>query len=198
MRLGICFGLVLALAGICVAQDTNFSVGPQYLVTSGSPMFARPIATPNLSLGEPLPQIAGFPAAQALVTPESSSPSEPSQLYLSGVLWGEHSDARILGRVIVTPSLSLSEPPAIASAATDEQTTAPETTSEIEISSAAPRLPVPPSLFDAGVTGVTNAQYLRERGYGVPLGDTASFWKKNKPRAPRVYTNSDVERLHRN
>ena len=44
--------LMLVLVGICAAQETNFAVGPQYLMTSGSPLFARPIATPSLSLGE--------------------------------------------------------------------------------------------------------------------------------------------------
>jgi hypothetical protein len=53
-----CFFLLLLLTGLSAAQaaqDTNFSTGPQYLLT-GSPLFARPIATPGLSLGAPLPE----------------------------------------------------------------------------------------------------------------------------------------------
>jgi hypothetical protein len=52
MRLCSFFCSMLVLVGICAAQETNFAVGPQYLMTSGSPLFARPIATPSLSLGE--------------------------------------------------------------------------------------------------------------------------------------------------
>jgi hypothetical protein len=44
-----------ALVASCAAQDTNFAVGPQYLMTNGSPLFARPITTPSLSLGESRP-----------------------------------------------------------------------------------------------------------------------------------------------
>jgi hypothetical protein len=50
----------LALGGPCAAQETNFSAGPQYLMTSGSPLFAQPIATPSLDLNAPLP---GMPPA---------------------------------------------------------------------------------------------------------------------------------------
>jgi hypothetical protein len=44
---------------------------------------------------------------------------------------------------------------------------------------------------------MTDAQSLRQRGYGVPLGDAAAFWKTHKPGAPRVYTNIDIQRLRR-
>jgi hypothetical protein len=52
---------------------------------------------------------------------------------------------------------------------------------------------LPASITDTGVTGTTTALWLRERGYGVPLGDTASYWKTHKPHAPRVFTNADVQ-----
>jgi len=68
-------------------------------------------------------------------------------------------------------------------------------TSVVEITSAEPPRSLPASIVDSGVTGITDAQSLRERGFGVPLGDTAAFWKAHKPRAPRVYTNADVQRL---
>ena len=50
MRLASLFCFLIALAGISAAQDTNFPVGPQYLITGDSPMFLHPIATPTLSL----------------------------------------------------------------------------------------------------------------------------------------------------
>ena len=53
MRLGIFFSLLLVLGAISFAQEANFSVGPQYLITNGSPLFAQPIATPSLSFETP-------------------------------------------------------------------------------------------------------------------------------------------------
>jgi hypothetical protein len=72
-----------------------------------------------------------------------------------------------------------------------------ESVNEIEITS--PQIPVvlPASIVNSGVTAMTDAQSLRQRGYGVPLGDAAAFWKTHKPGAPRVYTNIDIQRLRR-
>ena len=58
MRLDRALLPLLALVGFSFAQDTNFSAGPQYLVTTGSPMLLRPIVTPSLSLGETQPVAA--------------------------------------------------------------------------------------------------------------------------------------------
>jgi hypothetical protein len=53
---------VLALlVGFCPAQDTNFGAGPQYLITSGNPMFLHSIATPSVSLNSPLPETPSVP-----------------------------------------------------------------------------------------------------------------------------------------
>jgi hypothetical protein len=59
MRLACC--LLFAVMGIGAAQDTNFPAGPQYLITFDSPMFARPLATPSLSLDAPLADIQPLP-----------------------------------------------------------------------------------------------------------------------------------------
>jgi hypothetical protein len=59
MRLYSFCCLMLVLVGVSAAQETNFAVGPQYLMTSGSPLFARPIATPSLSLGESRATVIG-------------------------------------------------------------------------------------------------------------------------------------------
>jgi hypothetical protein len=166
MRLATLFCLLLALSGFSAAQDTNFPVGPQYLITRDSPMFLQPIATPTLSLSTPPPS-AAEPALATEPVPEapSTSPVPLSQPDLASIYWGEN----------VTGKTSAS--------------------SEIELSSTAPPS-VPASILDTGVTGTTDAQSLRQRGYGVPLGDTASFWKSHKPHATRSYTNADVARLH--
>ena len=70
--------------------------------------------------------------------------------------------------------------------------------SVVEIVSTEPPRELPASFVEAGVVGITSVQSLRQQGYGAPLGDTANFWKAHKPRAPRVYTNADVERLRGN
>jgi hypothetical protein len=166
MRPACLFCLLIALAGISAAQDTNqdtsFSTGPQYLVTSGfSSLFNRPITTPSLSLGASLPEVQSLPAVGPVVEnqPFVANFNLTRQADLFPIYYG-----------------------------------AP-VTSVVEITSAEPPRSLPASIVDSGVTGVTDAQSLRERGYGVPLGDTAAFWKAHKPRAPRVYTNADVQRL---
>ena len=170
MRLASCFFSLLLLTGISAAQDTNFSVGPQYLVTGSSPMFLHPIATPSLSLSTSAPSPSA-PAAEALPEPSSPFAGAPPQPDLTRIFWGEP-----------------------ASEKSPEQVT--ENVGEIEITSAQPSQPLPASIVDPGVTSMTTAQSLRVWGFGAPLGETASFWKTHKPHASRRYTNADVQRLH--
>ena len=162
MRLAPLFCLLLALAGISAAQDTNFPVGPQYLMTSGSPLFAQPIATPSLFLEAPLPGIPSLPQIGPTVENEPfvANPELRHQADLFPVYYGY------------------------------------KPISDVEISSAQPTIALPASILDNGVTVMTTVQSLRLRGYGVPLGDTAAFWKSHRPHAIRVYTNADVQRLH--
>jgi hypothetical protein len=175
MRLATLFCSLLVLAGFTAAQDTNFSVGPQYLMTSGSPLFAQPIATPSLSLSTP-PASLSAAATEATSEPSSSSAGLPSQPDLTRIYWGK--------------------PDVAENAGGNASENASQNVSEIEITSAQPTSPMPASILDSGVTGMTTVQALRQRGYGVPLGDTAAFWKSHRPHAIRVYTNADVQRLH--
>jgi hypothetical protein len=162
MRLGSLFCLLFALMGISAAQEMSFPVGPQYLLTSGSPIFAQPIATPTLSLETPLPAIPSLPEVGPVVVdqPFIPNPELQHQADLFPIYYGY-------------PMLAV-----------------------VELSSAEPPRELPASLVDAGVTGMTEVQWLREQGYAAPLGDIASFWKAHRPHALRVYTNADVERLH--
>ena len=161
MRLAPLSCLLLALVSISAAQDTNFPVGPQYLLT-GSPLWAQSIATPTLSLETPLPPIPDLPEIGPVIgtQPYISNPELRHQADLFPVYYGY-------------PMLSV-----------------------VELSSAESPREVPPSILDAGATGMTELRWLREQGYEAPLGDTAAFWKVHKHRAPHVYTNADVERLH--
>jgi hypothetical protein len=55
MRLVHLLGFVLILGGVAVAQqpETNFPVGPQYLITQPYPNLLQPIATPSYAPWEP-------------------------------------------------------------------------------------------------------------------------------------------------
>lgn len=160
MRLASLFCLLIVLVGVTAAQDSNFPIGPQYLIT-GSQLFAQPIATPTLSLETPLPPIPELPEVGPVIgnQPYISDPELKHQADLFPIYYGY-------------PMPSMVE----------------------LVGTELPR-ELPASIVDAGVAGIINAHSLSELGYGVPLGDTALYWKVHKPHAPRVYTNSDVARL---
>ena len=89
MRFAGSLCLLLALAGISAAQDTNFSTGPQYLITTPSTMFLHSIATPSLSFGPasaPAPQVTNETviASQVVETP----PTLPNNADLARIYWG--------------------------------------------------------------------------------------------------------------
>jgi hypothetical protein len=160
MRLASLFCLLVLLVGVTAAQDSNFPIGPQYLIT-GSPTFARPIATPTFSLDTPLPAIPDLPQIGPVIgnQPYIANPVVEQQPDLFPIYYGYS-----------MPSV-------------------------VEIVDTEPPRELPASIVDAGVAGIVNAQSLSELGYGLPLGDTASYWKSHRPRAPRVYTNADIARL---
>jgi len=86
MRFAGCLVLLVAVAGMCAAQssDTNFASGPQYLITTTSTLFLRPIATPSLSFPSGL-----SPSTNAETGTPSSFPSPAIQNTpdLSRILW---------------------------------------------------------------------------------------------------------------
>lgn len=75
MRIGILL-LPFLLAGISFAQDTNFPAGPQYLITTQTTLFLRPIATPSLSFNAPLPPIPKLPQIGPVVRDQPYIPNE--------------------------------------------------------------------------------------------------------------------------
>lgn len=168
MRRAVVFCSCLLFAGMCAAQDTNFSVGPQYLI-NGSPLLLQPIATPTLTLGAAPPAPTVSSATETSEAPSASPLSAQNRNSFAAeakarIYWGQ---------------------PEVAQPA-----------SVIEISSAELPAPLPASILDVGVSGMTDARTLRERGYGEPLGDTAAAFKAHKSRAKRVFTNADASRVH--
>jgi hypothetical protein len=158
MRLAFLSCLLLALAGICVAQDTNFPVGPQYLINFGSPLFLQPIATPSLALAA-TPGSAAPVETGANAQVYTTSPQLQDQVDLFPIYYG-------------VPDISV-----------------------VEITSTEPPRPLPESILNYAAD-IGDAGSLRERGYGVTIAEAAAFWKANKKRASRVYTNADIARLH--
>jgi hypothetical protein len=203
MRLHRALLPLLALVGFSFAQDTNFSAGPQYLVTTGSPMLLRPIATPSLSLGETQPVAVNAGTDETTAEQTAPSSASPSDSFLGDVYWGEHKSTEIVGRRLETPSITPSETAwymnSVASQSVSALTTVTAEGAEgssgssvIHLSGAQFPSNLPSSILDVGVTGTANTQSLLARGYGLPLGDVAAYWKSHKRSAPRVFTNSDV------
>ena len=206
MRISNFLPLLFALAGLAAAQETNFAVGPQYLMPAGAALL-QPIATPSLSFDSAVtPQETNFAAGPQYLVP-SSSPQflEP----------------------IATPGLSF--PSGVIQATTTEASAAPSSTAdqstydavsttldearrmalysiyygyptvsvlEIAFNQAAERgASTPSSIFDAGVVEFASPEALGEHGYGVTPAEAAARWKTHTVRARRVYTNEDLERL---
>jgi hypothetical protein len=160
--------LLLTLAGICAAQDTNFSSGPQYLITQPSTLFLHSIATPSLSFQSeaapaPFAAPAGVPEPVSISQVEETPAPVPAGVNLARIYWGPFPDVA-------------------------------QQASEIEITSTELPKNLPASITETGTTAIVDAQFLRRAGYGISLGETAAFWKAHAAHASHTYTNKDVER----
>jgi hypothetical protein len=164
-------GLVLGFAfATAFAQDTKFSSGPQYLTNGASSTYARPISTPTLSLLSPPLQV-GASDATGVLTPgavdESVSPPRAVALPKIDLFPIFYGDAR-------------------ASNSRDSSSEASSGYSSVT--------PQPSNILGTGFMQETTTA-LRERGYGVPLGEAAALNRTNARHASRVYTNADIDRL---
>jgi hypothetical protein len=153
---------LLSLTAISAAQDTNFSRGPQYVIT-GDATFLQPISTPTLSLDAPLPAVPSLLEVGPPVTeqPYVTNPDLRHEANLFSIYYGY-------------PMIPV-----------------------VELTGAEPSQPLPASITSVGYTVMADSQTLRELGYGVTVGEAASYWKAHKPGVNHVYTNADIERLHR-
>ena len=176
-------GLLLILCGFCVAQETNFSTGPQYLMNYGSPLFFRPIATPNLSLSTPPATTPGAPAEEGTGEPDTRVVGGfKNQAAIDRIYWG------------VTPAGTPIPPPEEKPNPSQTEMSTAAGSNVIELSSGEPSRPLPSSIVDVGVAAVVEGQ----AGYFVPVGEAAAYWKANKPALSRTFTNADIARLHSN
>jgi len=167
MRLAGLLSLLVALTGICVAQDTNFPVGPQYLITSGSPYLLQAIATPTLSFTAP--RVIASPAESEASGGEEVvyTPSRMPETDLSDIYWGGSNNGKNAGDHI----------------------------SEIGLTSEGASA-LPTGLINVGVAQIIDSRALRESAEGMSLAEAAAFWKTHKTVVSHIYTNADIARLH--
>ena len=86
----LCSLLVLSTATLVLGQDTNFAKGPQYLMT-GSPLFARSISTPTLSLEGPPLETGASSSTGGMIAgadTQTTTPQPPAQPNLFSIYYG--------------------------------------------------------------------------------------------------------------
>ncbi|HTC49418.1 MAG TPA: hypothetical protein VK722_19005 [Candidatus Aquilonibacter sp.] len=164
--------VVLGILGAAFGQETNFARGPQYLMNSGSSLFARSISTPSTSLSGPPLEVGASTATAGLTAGADdrdvsvSTPDALPHVNFSSIYYGTNQAV-------------------------------PASVIEISSSVGTSHTELPASILDTGVLQITTAQTLRLRGYGVTLGEAAAYDRAHAVRAKRVYTNADIERLHK-
>jgi hypothetical protein len=174
-----CAFVAIFAAGIALGQETNFSNGPQYLLSSvpgarsaSSNFFVRSISTPSVSLSGPALEVGASNAtadlnagaeAQTITVPEAVALPRAD---LSSIYYG----------VPAANVIEISFPAA----------------SNTSIASTE----IPQSILDIGVGQIIETQYLRESDYRVTLPEAVAYGKEHVRRATRVYTNADIDSLH--
>jgi hypothetical protein len=169
MRISFCCVLlVLSTLGIAFCQDTNFPSGPQYLMTSGSPFFARSIATPSMSLAGPPLEVGASNSTGILIAGAENQTVLPPR-------------ADAPPRIDFFPIFYGVPPAGVIEVSFPSESSASE---------------LPASILDTGVSQITTVQDLRDRGYGVTLVEAVAYGKAHTRHANRVYTNADITRLN--
>jgi hypothetical protein len=185
-----CLLIVLSAISMAFAQDTNFAAGPQYLMNPGaSPLLARSISTPSLSLtGPPLEAGAGNATGGLIAGADTQTfvPQPHPAVNLSPIYYTEVSPSDLTLSFVAEPFPGLVQQ---TSAILPPQ---PSPIRPVEPSSNQ----LPPSIFDNGVWLMTTAQALRERGYGITVAEAAAYDKARTRHATHIYTNADTDRLH--
>jgi hypothetical protein len=193
----------VSLTGFSFAQDTTFAQGPQYLIVNSSPLFLRPIATPTLSFSSAISD--PYNGTELAPSHVASPTTAPSSAFAGEVYWGERNPSESMQPRISTPILTAEQTAfytyATANGVAAALSAPPVTTLElpagstvIEITSANMPSNLPPSIFDPGVLGIVDPQSLRDRGYGVSLGEFAAHLRTHKRNATHVFTNEDLHK----
>ncbi len=190
-----CCTILIAALGPAFAQDSNFAIGPQYLLNQtsgyassyspisgsqqygpinygpadyGSTFFLRPISTPSLSFATPALEVGASNATGVLTAGAENQVVFPPQ-------------------AVAEPKFDLF--PILYGQPTVQKI-------EISFSESSNAAALPPSIAEYGVVQFTTPQALQERGYGVSVAQAAAYSKARPSHPARVYTNSDIDRLH--
>src|SRR5690348_12148129 len=101
-RFSVLCTLILEVALFALAQnrETNFPVGPQYLVTTPSTLFLQPIATPSASAA----QMLGMVSPQTGLAEPITINGEPANL--PSIYWGWTSPGQTTIWVALSPAMS--------------------------------------------------------------------------------------------
>lgn len=111
--------VALGLAGVSLAQETDFSTGPQYLITSGSPQFFHSIATPSLSLNTTPENPYAANADGTSSTALAVAPPIAANPDLQPIYWGEPKTIQSGSEIEITSAeIPLNLPPSIFDAGT--------------------------------------------------------------------------------
>lgn len=192
----------VTLTGFSLAQDTNFTQGPQYLIVNASPMFMHSIATPTMSFGS----TSSDPYhGTELAASQTASPTTTANAFVGDVFWGERNPSEAMQPRISTPILT-AEQTAFYTYATANGVAAalsappvvplepPTGSTVIEITSAQMPSNLPLSIFDPGVSSMVDPKSLRDRGYGISLGEFAAQLRAHKRPAKHIFTNDDLHK----
>jgi len=174
-----CAFVAIFAAGIALSQDTNFSNGPQYLLSSipdarsaPSNFFVRSISTPSVSLSGPALEVGASNATGNLnAGAEAHTVVTPEAVALPKADWFPIYYGSPAANVI---EVSFAEPSSTSIESTE----------------------IPQSILDIGVRQIVEAQDLRESEYGVTLSEAVAHGKQNVRQSTRVYINADIDRLH--
>lgn len=164
--------VLLSLPGLSAAQDASLPQGPQPDTSfSRGPQY---VITGNPTFLHPIstPTLTLGAPLPAIASLPEVGPPVTDQLYVSNPELGH--EANLFPIYYGYPMVSV-----------------------VELTGEEPARPLPASITSVGYAVIGDAQTLSERGYGVTVVEAASFWKAHKPHVNRVYTNADIERLHR-
>jgi hypothetical protein len=174
-----CAFVAIFVAGIALSQDTNFSNGPQYLLSSvpdarsaSSNFFVRSISTPSMSLSGPALEVGASNA-----TSDLNAGAEAQTIALPEAVALPKADLSSINYGVPTANLI-------------------EISFPVASSTSIAGAEIPQSILDIGVGRIVETQDLREGEYGGTLPEAVAHGKKHVRRATRIYTNADIERLH--
>ena len=162
--------VLLSLPGLSVAQDANLPQAPQPDTSfSQGPQY---VITGNPTFLHPIstPTLTLDAPLPAIASLPEVGPTVTDQAYVSNP--GLAHEANLFPIYYGYPIVSV-----------------------VELTGEEPARPLPASI--TGVGYATAADHQSTREFGVSVSEVASYWKAQKAAANHVYTNADIERLHR-